>query len=571
MYNSYSQYGLNAPLPKYSEVGPDGSILYQSDQVPTYASTTYLQPHGAVHRSQLDMTDVRTSDYYRTFDIPERFDRPSWWQGYTKVESHPFYRTTNQEYGAYKPEVHTMPSVYRFQPHSFTSIRSIGGNFRRNGFNTSTISLVPKEVPRGTLPISLGSPRQANPFIDAALVFYTEYSIDFISILKIHFDLVCHRIRPDQVVFLKLQDDHNAPCQIQLFLSYFRVEQFTRLRSLTLTLDVSDSGTQIFLNLDKLSSLESLSLMSYETNGFYFARRYDNDIDVTQQDNTILVKILIKRVRPASMSTQKTHWSTREVICLSLIQQLRSLNIQLTTVLFDIEDPRRLPNLYKLILLNESKSLVNEGIVPNSSLSMDTIELLLSKLPQLRHLVLTGPANGNIANGHCWEILAMNLISFDFKFIIEVDRIDLVLESFRSWSWIEHKRWYIAYKEHCLLTVPYYTGITVKLPLHPPIYSTAPDNTLFYEHINHLILSEMSEEDLHHFHHVKLLDFRSSIPLEILQMKIDLNRVDCLILHSSIEPSLAVLIPLVMPLLKVIGLYCNMKEFLENARHMYYH
>ncbi|CAF3370060.1 unnamed protein product [Rotaria socialis] len=202
---------------------------------------------------------------------------------------------------------------------------------------------------------------------------------------------------------------------------------------------------------------------------------------------------------------------------------------------------------------------------------MDTIELLLSKLPQLRHLVLTGPANGNIANGHCWEILAMNLISFDFKFIIEVDRIDLVLESFRSWSWIEHKRWYIAYKEHCLLTVPYCTGITVKLPLHPPIYSTAPDNTLFYEHINHLILSEMSEEDLHHFHHVKLLDFRSSIPLEILQMKIDLNRVDCLILHSSIEPSLAVLIPLVMPLLKVIGLYCNMKEFLENARHMYYH
>ncbi|CAF1571351.1 unnamed protein product [Rotaria magnacalcarata] len=128
---------------------------------------------------------------------------------------------------------------------------------------------------------------------------------------------------------------------------------------------------------------------------------------------------------------------------------------------------------------------------------MDTIELLLSRLPQLRHLVLTGP-----------------------------------------------------------------------LPLHPPIYSTTPDNTLFYEHINHLILSEMPEVDLHYFHHVKLLDFRSSIPLEILQTKIDFNRVDCLILHSSIESSLAALIPLLMPRLKAIGLYCNMKEFLENARHV---
>ncbi|CAF1605435.1 unnamed protein product [Rotaria magnacalcarata] len=130
-----------------------------------------------------------------------------------------------------------------------------------------------------------------SPFIDVVLVSYTDYRIDFISILKIHFDLVCHRIRPDQVVFLKLQDDHNAPCQIQLFISYFRIEKFTRLRSLTLTLDISDSGMQIFLNLAKLSSLESLSLISYEINGFYFARRYDNGIDATQQDNTRLLLI----------------------------------------------------------------------------------------------------------------------------------------------------------------------------------------------------------------------------------------------------------------------------------------
>ncbi|CAF1248983.1 unnamed protein product [Rotaria sp. Silwood1] len=161
MFDSYRQHGRNAPLPKYSEVGPDGSILYQSNNVPTYLSTTYLQPYGVVHRNGLDINDRRTSNYYRTFDIPERFDRPDLWQGYKKVEPHPFYRTSNQEYGGYKPQVHTMPNVYRYRSHIFTNSMSMGGNFRLNGFNTSTSSLVPKKVPTGTLPISLGSPLQA--------------------------------------------------------------------------------------------------------------------------------------------------------------------------------------------------------------------------------------------------------------------------------------------------------------------------------------------------------------------------------------------------------------------------
>ncbi|CAF1051915.1 unnamed protein product [Rotaria sordida] len=122
MFDSYRQYGRNAPLPKYTEVGPDGSVLYQSNTVPTYLSTTYLQPHGVVHRNRLNMSDQSTNNYYRTFNIPERFNRPDLWQGYREVELHPFYRTTNQEYGAYKPEVHTMPNVYRYRSHTFTNV-----------------------------------------------------------------------------------------------------------------------------------------------------------------------------------------------------------------------------------------------------------------------------------------------------------------------------------------------------------------------------------------------------------------------------------------------------------------
>lgn len=77
MSYTYREYGQYPPLPRYSEVGPDGSILYQSDHIPTYASTVYLQPQGIVPRNAWDMAEERTSEYYRTFDIPERFDRPS--------------------------------------------------------------------------------------------------------------------------------------------------------------------------------------------------------------------------------------------------------------------------------------------------------------------------------------------------------------------------------------------------------------------------------------------------------------------------------------------------------------
>jgi hypothetical protein len=45
-----------------------------------------------------------------------------WWQGYSKKEPNPLYRTTAQDYGAEKPNVHTMPTVYRTQSSAFTEV-----------------------------------------------------------------------------------------------------------------------------------------------------------------------------------------------------------------------------------------------------------------------------------------------------------------------------------------------------------------------------------------------------------------------------------------------------------------
>lgn len=68
----------NASLPtaRYTEVNQNGDILYQSDSVPVEISATYLQPKDTVAQRNAAMTGEKTSDQYRTFDIPAKFDNP---------------------------------------------------------------------------------------------------------------------------------------------------------------------------------------------------------------------------------------------------------------------------------------------------------------------------------------------------------------------------------------------------------------------------------------------------------------------------------------------------------------
>ena len=65
-----------APIARYTEVSQDGQVLYQSDSVPVELASAYLQPRDTVAQRNAIMTGQKTSDQYRTFDIPGRFDNP---------------------------------------------------------------------------------------------------------------------------------------------------------------------------------------------------------------------------------------------------------------------------------------------------------------------------------------------------------------------------------------------------------------------------------------------------------------------------------------------------------------
>ncbi|CAF1278240.1 unnamed protein product [Adineta ricciae] len=134
---NYSDDKPYVPPARYTEVNQNGDVIYQSDSVPVEISSTYLQSRDTVAQRNAATTGEKTSEHYRTFNIPGKFDNPDWWQGYSKKEPNPLYRTTAQDYGAEKPNIHTMPTVYRTQSSAFTEHLGKCGIYRYQGLNTT--------------------------------------------------------------------------------------------------------------------------------------------------------------------------------------------------------------------------------------------------------------------------------------------------------------------------------------------------------------------------------------------------------------------------------------------------
>lgn len=98
-------------------------------------------------------------------------------------------------------------------------------------------------------------------YIDDVLRSYSNYSINFKSISRKDFEIVCQRILPDQVISLTLSDDEETPGQVERFLSRFQINQFTRLRSLTIIDVGADYWEEI---MTKLVDLHELCSFIYE-------------------------------------------------------------------------------------------------------------------------------------------------------------------------------------------------------------------------------------------------------------------------------------------------------------------
>ncbi|CAF0767871.1 unnamed protein product [Rotaria sordida] len=91
-------------------------------------------------------------------------------------------------------------------------------------------------------------------YFNNILLTYQNYHVNFKSILKQQFDLVCRFIQPNQITSLVLSDSNETPSQSKTFLSLFPIEKFINLRAITLS-DIENDCHSLFFNIRQLKYL----------------------------------------------------------------------------------------------------------------------------------------------------------------------------------------------------------------------------------------------------------------------------------------------------------------------------
>ncbi|CAF0936102.1 unnamed protein product [Adineta steineri] len=405
-------------------------------------------------------------------------------------------------------------------------------------------------------------------YIDNVLLDYSNYRLNFKSITKKEFDLVCQRITPSHVISLTLCDNENTPGQIELFLSRFQLNQFTRLCSLTLIDIGPDYWESIVTNLNDLKNLRSFFCYSMSKTDTWISKiSYDNiiQLDLHLFNNYSLIFPHLKWLR-------FTHGYFLNSIQFPYLLHLILRSCTIDTMTNICHAAPNLKSLTTVLKLNESDSnfilpfnqmnrltLHTEG----ANLSMSNIEQIIANLPCLKYLQLRTHGYGDLLDGQRLQLVTKHLITFNIMFSI-IDDSDLQdLDSFRSSYWLNEKHWYVAYAYNCLFSVPFYATTFTNEQFDVPILSTLPDNTIFNTCITHLTLSEPSINTNHYFNQVHTLTMYHFIPLSSIVQIVDLNRIQHLCLCITTEYHGIISVINEMPSLYRITLRNKVKEFLD--------
>lgn len=164
------------------------------------------------------------------------------------------------------------------------------------------------------------------------------------------------------------------------------------------------------------------------------------------------------------------------------------------------------------------------------------------------------------------QIAVQYLVTFIFKFNLLNSLVSEDFDSFRTSFWLEEKRWYVAYRHPCLFSVPHFCATSADKNDVLPLYSTVPDNNIFYQCIDTLDLLEDRDDGKHYFTHVQTLSLRYLILLSTVEKIVNLSRVQHLILYSSMKHFPIMDIINKMPNLRQISIRNKLQDFLQQIR-----
>lgn len=287
---------------------------------------------------------------------------------------------------------------------------------------------------------------------------YRQYELNFQSVTQRSFRLMCRLIEPEQVISLTLSDDNRTPEQITSFLSRFQLQQFTRLRSLTLIHVDETQFRTILQTCPMVSSLSwSLSNNSRKASdilplvhaivGRSNLQHLNLSLPWDQMDSLVWPNPCFLQSLTVANRLEFDQFAAI-LACSSHLKTFVLQDCLIDDVIALSSHPTSYPQLTSLTF-------------DDCTLDMNQCEWFLPLIPSLEELLIVGGTNLN--DGLRWEQLIQNRLTrlnkFEFAFSGDVDPLpddainaDTLIVSHQTAFWLKIKQWFVVYyyfKDSC--------------------------------------------------------------------------------------------------------------------------
>jgi hypothetical protein len=287
---------------------------------------------------------------------------------------------------------------------------------------------------------------------------YHKVVLNFILISKPDFELICRLVDRRNVISLTLSHNDETLYQIEVFISRFYGEQFSQLRSLTL-IGIEERHLKFLLKCVNTFSLISFSLEIGKAD-----ERLKNT--TAKLLSSVIAQVNLRRLN------LEIPWNRVERLTWPDQWMIQNLRVGDCKTSYPICMILHSSPLLQTLAISFSKSInyhillsydltisarqLNSLTLENLSSKIEELELLLSLMPSLTHLKLTG--TGNFLDGSRWEqFIQKNLpLLTKFAFFIQETRdvgytrtdVESIIASFRTLFWLEHKKWWVTCEYH---------------------------------------------------------------------------------------------------------------------------
>jgi hypothetical protein len=290
---------------------------------------------------------------------------------------------------------------------------------------------------------------------------YNRYVLNFKLISKSNFHLLCRFINPQNVISLLFSNDEHTTEQIKLLFSSVRLQQFTRLHSLTLH-NINEDQLKFILENINLNLLTSFSLS---------IAQYDNAFIETTTNllSSIIAKVTLRKL-DLNLDTTRMTKIAWPMNC--TIQYLTINNYVYSTYIDDLYRIFQCSSHLHTLIMSKTPTISIKNLtlirfrqltsltITDNRESVHDVESFLLLTPSLVHLKLVG--GKTMLDGKRWEqfieINLQQLNKFEFYFIESrlTDQtptdVELIIASFQTLFWIQRKKWFVTCE--CLTQYP---------------------------------------------------------------------------------------------------------------------